>query len=95
MSGAVNPPPLACGMADDIDSGTERQKGEIIGLAIGALIAAARDAVIHQNTNEIRGEWRAWDLNAPLWLVMVVTAAGAVVLARIVGFVVRRRRRTS
>jgi uncharacterized integral membrane protein len=81
-------------MADDVDRGTERQKGEIVGLIVGALLAAALVAFILQNTNEVRVEWLAWEVDAPLWLAMVVTAAGALVLARIVGFVVRRRRRS-
>lgn len=79
-------------MADD-ERVAERQKGEIAGLIVGALIAAALVAFVLQNTNEARIEWLAWDLTAPLWLVMVVTGAGAVVLSRIVAFMMRRRSR--
>ena len=81
-------------MADEVDEGSQRHKGEVIGLVAGGLIAGALVAFVLQNTREVRIEWLAWDLNAPLWLVMVVTAAGALVLARIVAFVLRRRRRS-
>ena len=81
-------------MADVPDEGPQRQKGEVVGLVVGALIAGGLVAFVLQNTREVRVEWLVWDLNAPLWLVMVVAAAGAVVLARIVAFVVRRRRRS-
>ena len=83
-------------MADDVEGGAgrgaERQKGEAIGLVIGALIAASLVAFILQNTDKVRIEWFVWELDAPIWLVMLVTAAGAVVLARILLFVLRRRR---
>ena len=79
-------------MADDLDRGTERRKGEIVGLALGGLIAASLVAFILQNTDKVRIEWFAWELNAPLWLVMVVAAAGAVVLSQLVALVLRRRR---
>ena len=81
-------------MADELEDGAQRPKGEVVGLVVGALIAGGLVAFVLQNTREVRIEWLAWDLNAPLWLVMVVTAAGALVLARIVAFVVRRRRRS-
>ena len=79
-------------MADDVDGGRERRKGEVVGLVLGALIAASLVAFILQNTRKVRIEWFAWELNAPLWLVVVVTAAGAVVLALLVALILRRRR---
>ena len=71
----------------------ERKKGQLVGLILGGLLAAAFVAFIFQNTDKVHIEWLAWELSPPLWLAMVVTAASAVVLERIVVFVVRRRRR--
>ena len=77
----------------DVDPGSERKKGEVIGLVVGAVLAAALVAFILQNTRKARIEWLVWEVNAPLWLAIVVAAVAAVALERIVVFITRRRRR--
>lgn len=72
------------------EAGRERQIGQmlavlVLGIALGAFIV--------QNTQKTTIEWLAWDGTQPLWLILVITSLVSVVIARLVGALVRRSRR--
>lgn len=72
------------------DTGRDVQVGQlaavlVLGIALGAFIL--------QNTQDTTIEWLAWDGTQPLWLVLLITSAISLVLARVGGAVVRRMRR--
>lgn len=56
----------------------------IVGVGIGAFVV--------QNTERTPVDWLWWHVRAPLWLVLVVTMAAAIVLAELVAMGMRRRR---
>jgi len=61
---------------------------------LGAIVAAAALLIfILQNTDEQEVTWLFFDANAPLWVVIVVTAVLSVALSQLVLFVWRRRRK--
>ena len=63
---------------------------------IGAIVATAALLVfILQNTDEEEVTWLFFDANAPMWVVIVVTAVLSVALSQFVLLILRRRRRRS
>ena len=61
---------------------------------LGAIVATAALLIfIVQNTDQIEVTWLFFEADAPLWVVIVVTAVLSVALAQLVLMVWRRRRR--
>jgi uncharacterized integral membrane protein len=61
---------------------------------IGAIVVAVALLIfILQNTQEEEVTWLFFEANAPLWVLIVVTAVLSVALAQFVLLIVRRRRR--
>ena len=80
-------------MADERERADTEPRREIGGLIALAIVAAGLIAFIVQNTRRPRVEWLFWEVNAPLWLVIVVSAVAGVLLARLVSWLLARRRR--
>ena len=73
----------------------EEQRRVDVGV-IGAIVAAAALLIfILQNTDEQEVTFLFFEANAPLWVVIVVTAVLSVALAQFVWLILRRRRRKS
>jgi uncharacterized integral membrane protein len=76
------------------ERGVERPpRGPAIAFAVGAVAAAALVTFGFQNTQSVPVQFLWFDGEAPLWVVMAITAVGAVLLAKLVGLAVRSRRR--
>ena len=69
------------------------QRRELAGLVAVALVALGLLAFVLQNGRHVRVEWLFWDVEIPLWLLVVLVAAAGAVLARLGGWLIRRRRR--
>lgn len=79
------------------DSDGERGPAQVITprLVLGVVLAAALVLLIVQNTATTKVEWLIFDTEQPLWVVLLGTAAVALVIGELVGGVRRRRRRRS
>ena len=60
---------------------------------LALVVAVARLLFIVQNTDSTEVSWLFFDGSAPLWLLLVITAALGAVLFWVVSMFVRRRRR--
>ena len=78
-------------MADDQRTG--RDSRELAGWIAAGLLLLGLLAFVLQNSRKVRVEWLFWDLTLPLWLLVTLTAVAGAALARVVGRLVRRRRR--
>jgi uncharacterized integral membrane protein len=63
------------------------------GVLAAIVVTAALLIFIVQNTDQIEVTWLFFDADAPLWVVIVVTAVLSVALAQLVLLLWRRRRR--
>jgi uncharacterized integral membrane protein len=69
--------------------GDNRRIGALIVLAV--LVVAAIIFVV-QNSNDARVKWLFLDRTSPLWVIIVVSIILGIILDRIGGFILRRRR---
>ncbi|MDY7103427.1 MAG: LapA family protein [Actinomycetota bacterium] len=60
---------------------------------LAALLIAGLAAFIGQNTESTDVTFLFFEFTAPLWVVLLVTAAVALALGELVGAIIRRRRR--
>ena len=77
-------------MADD--QRTARESKEIVGWIVVGLIALGLLAFVFQNTRRVRVEWLFWERRMWLWLLVLLSAVAGAVLARVIGWQLRRRR---
>ena len=77
-------------MANDTSQGSSGGNGWLIG---GGLLAAALLAFIVQNTESVSFDWLFWSFEAPLWLVLVITALVAFVIGQFALMWRRHKRR--
>jgi uncharacterized integral membrane protein len=77
-------------MADDQRAGPESK--ELVGWVVAGLIVLGLVAFVFQNTRRVRVEWLFWERRMWLWLVVLVSAVAGAVLARVIGWLRRRRR---
>lgn len=73
----------------------EQQRRVDFGIIGAIVLAAALLIFILQNTDEQEVTFLFFEANAPLWVVIVVTAVLSVALAQFVWLILRRRRRRS
>lgn len=59
----------------------------------GTLVTVAIIVLAVQNTDRVPVKLYFWDLDAPLIIVMLVTALAAIVVDEMIGLIIRRRRR--
>ena len=69
------------------------ERRELAGLVAVALVALGLLAFVLQNGRHVKVEWVFWEVEIPLWLLVVLVAAAGAVLARLGGWLIRRRRR--
>ena len=62
-------------------------------LVAGVVLAAALALLIFQNTRSTKVKWLVFETEQPLWVLLLVTALVALVVAELVGGARRRRRR--
>jgi uncharacterized integral membrane protein len=62
-------------------------------VVLGAVLAVALILLIVQNTATTKVEWLVFQAEQPLWVVLLGTAAVALLIGELVGGVRRRRRR--
>ena len=93
-------PSLAAGptrrgvMANNASQGSSQGSGGGTGLLVGmGVLGAALLAFIVQNTETVSFDWLFWSFEAPLWLVLVITALVAFVLGQFALMWRRHRRR--
>jgi len=67
--------------------------GRFWSFVAGLLLFAALVVLIAQNAEKVTVEWLAWEIDAPLVVVILVTALAVSVLQALVGLALRRRRR--
>lgn len=70
-----------------------RGTGVSAALVVGVVLAVLAIIVTVQNTEDVRIDFLAWDLDAPLVAVILAAAVVGVVLDEILGYFWRRRRR--
>lgn len=64
-------------------------------LVAGMILGAALALLIAQNTRSTTVKWLVFETEQPLWVVLLVTAAAALVIAELVGSARRRSKRRS
>ncbi len=79
-------------MANNTSQGSSQGSGTgwLIG---GGVLAAGLLAFILQNRESVSFDWLFWSFNAPLWLVLVITALVAFVIGQFALMWRRHRRR--
>jgi len=81
-------------MANNASQGSSQGSGGGTGLLVGmGVLGAALLAFIVQNTETVSFDWLFWSFEAPLWLVLVITALVAFVLGQFALMWRRHRRR--
>lgn len=70
-----------------------RGTGFFWGFVLGLPLAAALIVFVAQNTQDVTVHWTVWKVHTSLVVVVLVTIFAAVLLAELVGFVWRHRRR--
>jgi uncharacterized integral membrane protein len=65
---------------------------QVVWVMVAMLIGIGIGAFVVQNTDRTPVDWLWWHVRAPLWLVLVVAMAAAVVLGELVAVGARRRR---
>lgn len=76
-------------MADEEKDGIQISAG-LIGLT---LVAALLIVFIFQNTENFMVKIYFWEVEAPMWLILLGTAVVTLILTEVAGFIRRRRRR--
>lgn len=59
----------------------------------GAAVIGALVAFVVQNTRKVTVMWLFFDAKAPLWIVLVITVAAALVAGELLASAIRRHRR--
>jgi uncharacterized integral membrane protein len=62
-------------------------------LVVGVLLAAGVLAFVFQNTDDTQVKWLWMEVDAPLWIILLVTGVVALVAGELVSRAVRRLRR--
>ncbi|CAN5161029.1 hypothetical protein BH18ACT4_BH18ACT4_08590 [soil metagenome] len=62
-------------------------------LLVGALLAAAVVTFVFQNTHQVSVEWLMFEAKVQLWVVLLITAAVALVIGELIAVSFRRRHR--
>ncbi len=62
---------------------------------VGVIIAVALVLLITQNGEKTHIDWLAFDFEAPLWIVLLLSAAAGAIVWESVKFALRRRRRAT
>lgn len=79
---------------DDVPTSRSDQEGtRKIGLVVGALAAVALLAFVFQNTESQKVEWLFWDIEMPLFLLVIITVVLTLVVSVIGAWVLGRRKR--
>lgn len=63
-------------------------------LLLVAIVGVALAAFVVQNTDSADVSWLVFERSAPLWIVILASAGAGAVLSELVGWVLRRRRRS-
>ncbi len=77
----------------DDESTPSKKGGGQVRLLIVALLVAGLAAFIVQNTESTPVTWLVFERSAPLWVVIVTSAAAGALLTELVGWALRRRKR--
>lgn len=77
----------------DDESTPSKKGGGQARLLIAGLLVAGLAAFIVQNTESTPVTWLVFERSAPLWVVIVASAAAGALLTELVGWAMRRRRR--
>jgi uncharacterized integral membrane protein len=81
-------------MANNTSQGRSQGSGMGTGYLVGMVVlGAALLAFIVQNTNTVSFDWLFWSFEAPLWLVLVITALLSFVIGQFALMWRRHRRR--
>lgn len=64
-----------------------------VGLVVGGLAAIALLAFVFQNTERARVDWLFWDVEMPLFLLVIITAALTLIVAVIAAWLLGRRKK--
>lgn len=82
-------------MANPHDESSEDRSGVSLSprLIAGIILGAALTLLIVQNTRSTTVKWLIFETEQPLWVVLLVTAAAALVIAELVGSARRRSKR--
>ena len=81
-------------MADNAPQGGSQSSGGATGLLVGmGVLGVALLAFILQNTESVSFDWLFWSFEAPLWIVLVITALVAFVLGQFALMWRRHKRR--
>ena len=85
----------------DPPSGSDREKSPAgrkwsvrPGVVIAIVVAALLITFVVQNDNEVPVTWLFVKVNGPLWAVIIAAAVAGAALSEVLGWVVRRTRRT-
>ncbi len=81
-------------MTEEIIDDTPTKRGGQVKLLVAVILGAGLAAFVVQNTNSTPVTWLVFDQSAPLWVVIVTSAAAGAVLSEIAGWLLRRRRRS-
>lgn len=80
-------------MTEDVLDDEAAGGGNQSKLLVAALVAVGLVAFIVQNTDSTPVQWLVFDGSAPLWIVILASAAAGAVLSELVGWALRRRKR--
>jgi len=81
-------------MADNASQGSSQGSSSGRGFLIGGgILAAALLAFIFQNTESVSFNWLFWTFEAPLWIVLLITAVVAFVIGQFALMWRRHKRR--
>ena len=75
------------------ESSPGKKSGAQARLLVVALLAVGLAAFVVQNTESTPVTWLVFERSAPLWVVIIASAATGAVLTELAGWVMRRRRR--
>ncbi len=79
-------------MANEHESDRNEDRGRVDGkLVVGGILAVALLVAIVQNTGDTPVKFLFWEVRAPLWIVLLVTAGVAILIWELIS--ARRKRR--
>lgn len=79
----------------DDESTAPKKSGGQARLVIIGLLAAGLALFIVQNTDSTPVSWLVFEGSAPLWVVIIASAVAGAVLSELIGWMMRRRKRSS
>ena len=83
-------------MAGELDKTGEKpvkSSGPVARIVGAGVLGVGLAAFVFQNTGEVEVTWLFFDASQPLWVVLLVTVAIALVLGEMIGAALRRRKR--